>query len=78
MPKAEEVFQLICFDFVCVRERGSTYYTEQDRTLADSDLFLEVLTMNYDNNKDNLLGSLRLDRDKLLLLQVQAEVRRAS
>ena len=78
MPKAVAIFQLMGFDFVCVRERDSTYYTEHDlRTITDMDLFLEVSTMKYDNNEDNPLCLLKLDQDTLQLLQVRAEVHQA-
>lgn len=78
MPKAEVVFRLTCFDSVCVRERGSTYYTEQDHTLVNLGSFFEVSAMKHDNNEDNLLNSSRLDEGTLQLLQVQAEARRVS
>ena len=41
--------------------------------IASLELSVKVSTMNYDKDGDSLSGLLKLDRDKLLLLQVQVE-----
>ena len=46
---------------------------EHDYMIASLELSVKVSTMNYDKDGDSLSGLLKLDRDKLLLLQVQVE-----
>lgn len=53
------------------------YCREHDlRMTGELDSSLEVSTMEFDNNQGTLQGSLKLDQDKLQLLQAQVKVHR--
>ena len=53
------------------------YRKHDPHTTLVQGLSIEVLAMTCCSDEGNLPGLLQLDKDKLLLLQVQAEVRRA-